>query len=300
MAALPSGLFFACRRILLAMQFHSMKPTNQRDAAIIDKGPRAKVTFTGLCLEEFFQPPLTRFNKVIIMRSIVSLLTISCLICGNASALDIAALERAMTNPERPAEDKARDASRRAPVVLDFFGVEPGMTVLDINASTGWYTEVLSYAVGSSGRVLMQNRPDSRAVEAATVRADRLGNVEQIGAISETAPGSVDFAITALNFHDFHNRDPQVARDVLAQTMAALKPGGILGIVDHEGTPGADNAALHRIAFDEVVRAVTAAGFAVIGISQALDNPADDHTLSPTDPSLGRNTDRIVLKLMKI
>ena len=58
------------------------------------------------------------------MRSIVSLLAVSCLICGSASALDIAALERAMTNPERPAEDKARDASRRAPVVLDFFGVE--------------------------------------------------------------------------------------------------------------------------------------------------------------------------------
>jgi predicted methyltransferase len=234
------------------------------------------------------------------MRSIFSLLALFCVLCSSASALDIAALERAMANPERPAEDKARDASRNAPRVLDFFGVEPGMMVLDINASTGWYTEVLSYAVGADGSVLMQNRPGSRAEEAATARAQRLGNVEQIAAISEAAPGSVDFAITALNFHDFHNRDPQVAQGILAQTMAALKPGGILGIVDHEGTPGADNASLHRIAFDEVVRAVTQAGFAVVGVSQVLDNPDDDHTLSPTDPSLGRNTDRIVLKLMKI
>lgn len=234
------------------------------------------------------------------MKSIFSLLVISALFCGSASALDIAALERAMANPERPAEDKERDASRRAPQVLDFMGVEPGMTVLDINASTGWYTEVLSYAVGANGTVLMQNRPGSNAEAAATARANRLGNVQQIGAVSDAAPGSVDYAMTALNFHDFHNRDPQVAQGILAQVMAALKPGGILGIIDHEGTPGADNASLHRIAFDEVVRAVTQAGFAVVGVSQVLDNPADDHTLSPTDESLGRNTDRIVLKLMKI
>ena len=68
------------------------------------------------------------------MKSIISLLAATCLLCGSASALDIAALERAMANPDRPAEDKARDASRQAPQVLDFFGVEPGMTVLDINA----------------------------------------------------------------------------------------------------------------------------------------------------------------------
>jgi predicted methyltransferase len=205
-----------------------------------------------------------------------------------------------MANPDRPAADKERDASRKAPQVLDFFGVEPGMTVLDINASTGWYTEVLSYAVGANGTVLMQNRPGSSAEEVATARANRLGNVELIGAISDAAPGSVDVAMTALNFHDFHNRDPQVAQGILEQVMTVLKPGGILGIIDHEGTPGADNAALHRIAFDEVVRAVTQAGFAVVGVSQVLDNPADDHTLSPTDPSLGRNTDRIVIRLMKL
>jgi len=234
------------------------------------------------------------------MKSIFSVLVISCLFCSGAAALDIAALERAMANPERPDEDKARDASRKAPQVLDFMGVEPGMTVLDINASTGWYTEVLSYAVGESGTVYMQNRPGSRAEEAANARAARLGNIEQIGAVSDAPANSVDFAITALNFHDFHNSNPTVAQGILSQVMAVLKPGGILGIIDHEGAPGADNASLHRIAFDEVVRAVTAAGFAVVGVSEVLNNPGDDQTLPSSDESLGRNTDRIVLKLMKI
>jgi len=234
------------------------------------------------------------------MKLNLSLFAIVCLLCSNASALDIAALERAMANPDRPAEDKERDANRKAPQVLDFLGLEAGMTVLDINASAGWYTEVLSYAVGPNGKVLMQNRPGGRADEAAGARAARLSNVEQIAAISDAAANSVDLAITALNFHDFHNSNPQTAQGILGQVLAALKPGGVLAVIDHEGTPGADNQTLHRIAFDELVRAVTQAGFAVVAVSEVLDNPADDHSVGPFDPSLGRNTDRIVLKLMKI
>ena len=69
-------------------------------------------------------------KKVLTMISLLGLISV-------ASALDMAAHERAMASPDRPAEDKERDASRKAPAVLDFMGVEPGMTVLDINASAG-------------------------------------------------------------------------------------------------------------------------------------------------------------------
>ena len=53
-------------------------------------------------------------------------------------------------------------------------------------------------------------------------------------------------------------------------------------------------------AFDEAVKAVLQSGFALVGSSEVLDNPADDHTVGPFDESLGRNTDRIVLKFMKL
>lgn len=235
------------------------------------------------------------------MKSVLSLLAVFSLVCSSAQALDIAALERAMANPDRPAADKERDASRQAPAVLDFMGVEPGMTVLDINASGGWYTEVLSYAVGPNGKVLMQNRPGGRSAEAATARAGRLANVEEwLTPMSDIPANSVDFAITALNFHDFHNSNPEAAQDILAQVMGALKPGGVFAVIDHEGTPGADNVTLHRIAFDEAVKAVLQSGFVLAGASDILDNEADDHTVGPFDPSLGRNTDRIVLKFMKL
>jgi len=234
------------------------------------------------------------------MKSVLSLFAIALLACSSASALDISALQRAMANPDRPADDKARDESRKAPQVLDFLGLEAGMTVLDVNASTGWYTEVLSYATGPNGKVYMQNRPGGNADEAAAARAARLSNVQQIGAVSDAPANSVDFAITALNLHDFHNSDPARAQGILGQIMTALKPGGILGVIDHEGTPGADNKTLHRIAFDEAVKAVTAAGFALVASSEVLNNDADDHTKAPFDPSLGRDTDRMVLKFIKL
>lgn len=235
------------------------------------------------------------------MKSVLTLLAV-CLIGSSAYAdLDMAALERAMANPDRPAADKERDASRQAPAVLNFLGLEEGMTVLDVNASAGWYTEVLSYAVGPNGRVYMQNRPGGRADEPAAARAARLSNVQQIANITDAPAGTVDFAITALNFHDFHNSNPDTAQNILSGIVATLKPGGILGIIDHEGTPGADNQSLHRIAFDEAVKAVLQNGnLALVGASDILDNPADDHTVGPFDPSLGRNTDRIVLKFMKM
>ncbi len=235
------------------------------------------------------------------MKSVLSLLAVCSLVCSSASALDIAALERAMASPDRPAADKERDASRQAPAVLDFLGLEAGMAVLDINASGGWYTEVLSYAVGANGKVLMQNRPGGRAAAAATAKATRLANVDEwLTAISDIPANSVDFAITALNFHDFHNSNPATAQGILGQVMGALKSGGIFALIDHEGTPGADNVTLHRIAFDEAVKAVLQSGFVLAGVSDVLDNEADDHSVGPFDPSLGRNTDRIVLKFMKL
>ena len=242
-----------------------------------------------------------RTGSTVSISKLVSTFGLLALLSGAVSALDRAALESAMANPDRPAADKERDANRKAPAVLDFMGLEPGMTVLDINASAGWYTEVLSYAVGPQGKVYMQNRPGGRNAEAAAERAARLSNVDAWNSdIAEIPTGTVDFALTALNFHDFHNSNPAAAQALLGTTLAALKSGGVLGIIDHEGSPGADNQSLHRIAFDEAVKAVLQSGLVLVGTSEVLNNAADDHTLGPFDPSLGRNTDRLVLKFMKL
>ena len=86
---------------------------------------------------------------------------------------------------------------------------------------------------------------------------------------------------------------------MLKSILSALKPGGVLATLDHEGTEGADNATFHRIAFEDAVKAALSAGFVLVGASDLLENPEDDHTLGPFDPSLERRTDRFVLKLAK-
>ncbi|MFT6294292.1 MAG: putative methyltransferase [Glaciecola sp.] len=239
------------------------------------------------------------------MKTVLSLLT-ACLLSSAANAaLDTAALERAMANPDRPAADKERDVNRKAPELLAFMGLQSGMTALDLIAIGGWYTEVLSYAVGDSGKVYMQNSESpfvERNMPIINDRLARLSNVEHwMSPVSDIPAGSVDFVMTALNFHDVYNPDPAAAQGFLGQIANVMKTGGILAVVDHEGSAGADNETLHRIAFDDAVMALVASGdFALLSTSDMLNNPADDHTKGPFDESLARNTDRFALKLIKM
>ena len=236
------------------------------------------------------------------MKQLLATIVIA-LLCSSANSQNTSALLQAMTNPSRPAQDKTRDPIRKAPDILQFMGVMEGDTVLDVIAMGGWYTEVLSYAVGENGKVYMQNNPiplTQRSADERNERLSRLSNVENwIGAITDIPPNSIDFTMTALNFHDVYNRSADDADTMLKDILGALKPGGILAVLDHEGNEGADNPTLHRVAFEDAVKAALNAGFVLVGTSDLLENPDDDHTLGPFDPSLERRTDRLVLKLEK-
>ena len=80
---------------------------------------------------------------------------------GQAQAQDeqVARMRTALASPARPAEDKERDAVRKPVETVQFLGIKTGQTVIDVIAAGGWFTEVLSAAVGPSGKVLGQN-PD--------------------------------------------------------------------------------------------------------------------------------------------
>ncbi|NWG45955.1 MAG: class I SAM-dependent methyltransferase [Alphaproteobacteria bacterium] len=225
------------------------------------------------------------------------------------TAEEIAA--RIAAAPGRPAEDAARDAGRKPAEVLAFLGLASGMTVVDVWAAGGWYTEVLAAAVGPDGKVYAQNIPAllqmrngvNEQALAARLADGRLTNVARIDTDldrSELAPGSVDLAITALNFHDVYNaRGAEAATAFLVSIHRVLKPGGVLGIIDHTGVPGADNEKLHRIDPALVPPVAEAAGFVVEARSEVLANPADDKSLLVFDPSVRGNTDRFVYRLRK-
>lgn len=242
------------------------------------------------------------------MKMILSFVAATALLVGaNVQAIDVAAVNQALASASRSDADKALDAARKPAQVLDFLGLEPGMTVLDVMSGGGWYTEVLSLAVGASGKVYMQNSEAAlaRGTTQATVdaRLARLSNVELLKADPTTdltlPANSIDFAITNLNFHDVYNRDPAAAQTFLINIKNALKPGAILGLIDHEGNVGADNAALHRIPVELVRAAVLEAGFEIAEEGTLLDVPTDDRTLASSSAELERNTDRFMLKLVK-
>lgn len=209
----------------------------------------------------------------------------------------------ALSAAERTAEDKDRDAARKPKQVLEFVGIGAGMSVLDVAAGAGWYTEVLSAAVGGNGHVISHNSFIYGPRNAATVaaRAERLGNITMLFAAygDFRLDEEVDAALTGLNLHDFRNRSAEEAQVFLSGVFRALKPGGVFGVIDHEGSADMDNASLHRIELATAEEALENAGFIIEANSDVLDNPADDHTLKYDDESLGRNTDRFVIRARK-
>ena len=207
--------------------------------------------------------------------------------------------------------DSARDAGRKPVEVLAFLGIGPGMAVIDLMAAGGWYTEVLSNAVGEDGSVVAQNpewilafreRSNDKSLDA-RMADRRLPNVTRMDIeYADLGPdtGSYDAAISALNIHDaYYLVSPEAAAEFLAAVYSVLKPGGVLGIIDHAGNPDGDNKSLHRIDKALAIEMVTAAGFIVDGDSDLLANPDDDHTQGVFAEGLRGHTDRFLLKLRK-
>ncbi|MBC7986954.1 MAG: class I SAM-dependent methyltransferase [Sphingomonadaceae bacterium] len=224
-------------------------------------------------------------------------------------------LTQAVTAPGRPADMVAQDANREPAETLAFFALAPGQTVVDIGAGAGYFTEIVARAVGPEGRVhatLPQAMYDGETRAALDGVAARNPNVTLvIGPVTafEFPANSVDLVLMSMIYHDayfvserlgFERQNP---RDYLARVFAALRPGGVVGVVDHVANPGGDTRAvvdaLHRID-PAVVRAdFEAAGFALDGESDLLRNPADDHRLDVFDPAIRGRTDRFVMRFRK-
>lgn len=205
-----------------------------------------------------------------------------------------------LNDDSRPIEDRMRDGARRPYQVMMLLGVEEGMTAVDVGAGGGWYTRVLSAAVGPSGKVVSQMGP--RALQrnngqAARDLAASLGNVEaSFENLADLGANSADVAVTALNMHHGNaERNVPYLRDVLN----VLKPGGRAAIIDHIGSPEMDNSGLHRMLAADAKEWIQAAGFEIVEESDILRTAGDDHTLPVFDPRLGRNSDRFLFIVRK-
>src|SRR5262245_19325654 len=130
-------------------------------------------------------------------------LAFAALLMQHAQAQDeqVARMRTALAAPNRPAENKARDADRKPIESVQFFGIKTGQTVVDMIAVGGWYTEVLSAAVGPTGKVYSHNPPFLVQADPEKALLARLGNAEAIHVqLNETGlAGKVDAVVTAQN-----------------------------------------------------------------------------------------------------
>ena len=240
-------------------------------------------------------------------------LSILCASVCLGQGLDARALEVALSGSDREVTDFARDNARKPVQVLEFLGIQTGMTVLDLYAAGGYYTFILSKAVGENGTVYAQNTErglrfvenrqnisQGEALNAKIERGDLRNVVQIVRPLREIglADNSVDLIIVAQTLHDYYNPNPKRAIQMLQQLRLLLKPGGVLGITDHVGVAGADNSDLHRMEIQQAVELAEQAGFEVKA-SEALRVSTDDHSRSIFDPRLNRSTDRFLLKLTK-
>ena len=223
--------------------------------------------------------------------------------------------EDAVANEARPEEDRARDAGRKPAEVLEFLGIAPVMTVLDMFSGGGYYTEILSHTVGESGQVIAQsNQAYLQFVGDEFEKrylGGRLGNVQVLMAENnelELEPDSMDAIMLVLSFHDLFYAAPEngwPAFDVpalLAELHSGLRAGGIVGIIDHyaaEGAPSETGNTTHRIDPAIVVALMTETGFELDGQSDMLRNPDDDYEKVVFDPEVRGKTDRFVMRFRK-
>ena len=228
-----------------------------------------------------------------------------------ASAAPAANIATALADPARPAEDVARDAARKPGDLLALMNVKPGDKVADFVIGGGYFTRILSAAVGSTGHVYAYQPAEFIAYQASYGEnlkkvAGAYKNVTPLDASLQTLdlPDGLDAIITVQNYHDLYLKPfpAGTAAKVDAELFKALKPGGVFLVVDHQAVAGSGTSAadsLHRIDPEAVKSDLTAAGFKLESESKLLANAADPHTASVFDASIRGKTDQFVLVFRK-
>jgi predicted methyltransferase len=221
-------------------------------------------------------------------------------------------LNEAVAGTWRSDADRVRDSSRNPVETLEFFGVEPTDTVVEIWPGGGWYTDILApYLAAGGGQLYLAGFPEDdenpRVRQAVENLKSRFSDQERYGDIGFTvltgeeqdiAPaGSADVILTFRNIHNFVMGG--WGEEAFAAFYDALKPGGTLGVVDHRLPEDADQEREMSSGYLKVstVRQLAEnAGFVFDAASEINANPADDTehpfgvwTLPPNSRTQDRN-----------
>jgi predicted methyltransferase len=231
--------------------------------------------------------------------------------CAQTTAIE-ALLDRAIAGEHRSSANKARDPYRHPRETLLFFGLKPEMTVVEIWPAAGWYSEILAPVLRDKGRLYLAHvaienpklqdwQRESRAKLEATFakRPEVFGKpvFTSLGPpeyVAIAPPGSADLVLTFRNVHNWSLAKTDDA--VFKAFFDALKPGGILGVVEHRANPGTALEQQVKSGYMTeayVIELAQKAGFKLLEKSEVNANPKDtkDHphgvwTLPPMNRGL--------------
>lgn len=243
-----------------------------------------------------------------------------------------ARLQEIATGDHRSAENRARNDFRHPVETLSFFGLKDDMTVVELWPGGGWYTEILAPYLRDKGRFIAagfdQEVKDGYYARGTAVLAAKLAarpDLYDRVTVSELAPphkldiapaGSADMVLTFRNLHNWMGQGQ--AEAVLAAAYLALKPGGVLGLVEHRGDPAKPQDPAAKSGYVTEAYAIALAeraGFRLAARSEINANPKDtkDHPKGvwtlPPNLALGEEnrahyqaigeSDRMTLKFVK-
>jgi predicted methyltransferase len=207
------------------------------------------------------------------------------------------------------------DESRKPAAVLSFFGLKRGMSVIDLFGGNAYWAEIMAPVVGPKGHVLVWEptqfyKPDTQKAFAQFMAKNPNVSIVATPFEAPSLPkNSADFVMLNLNYHDTYWQSekygiPRMEPAAFLRTVyKAMKPGAVIGVIDHVANPNTDTRAtverLHRIDPEVLKADFKRAGFVLVGSSDLLRNPADDHNLLVFDPKIRGKTDRVMFKFRK-
>ena len=247
-------------------------------------------------------------------------------IIASVAALSIAAapaatppkpltISAAVAAHDRTPDNVKLDAGRKPAQVLQFLGLKQGMNVLDLFGANAYWAEIEAPVVGAKGHVTVwqpsqfYREKGKAAFEAFAAKHPNVSIVTSPFQAIELPKNYADFVILNDNYHDVYWQNEKLGipkmdpSAFLKAVYASMKPGAVIGVIDHTAKPNDDTRATvekyHRIDPNVVKADFKRAGFILAGTSNLLRNPADAHDVEVHDASIKGKTDRFIFKFRK-
>src|SRR5437660_12440850 len=230
-------------------------------------------------------------NPRLAAATIASAVLLAACAASNSRQTTAAALTAILATDTRSQENRARDGYRHPKETLLFFGLRPEMSVLEVWPEPGWYTEVIAPLVRDKGKYyapVIAADPTSKYIterleayrRKLAERADLYDRVSVVTCPSDggdaVPPGSVDMVVTFRNIHNWMSRDR--AAQAFTTMYRALRPGGVLGVVEHRGNPALPQDVSAKSGYvieDYAIKLIEAQGFRLVAKSEVNANAKD-------------------------